>query len=104
MKWHEMRSDEVMDTIHSDRDVGLTNKEVQKRTQKFGLNELKEADRPSAIIIFLNQFKDFMVLVLLAATLISGLLGEYIDAIAIIAIVIVNGVLGFFRRDVLNVP
>ena len=98
MKWHEMRSDEVMDTIHSDRDVGLTNKEVQKRTQKFGLNELKEADRPSAIIIFLNQFKDFMVLVLLAATLISGLLGEYIDAIAIIAIVIVNGVLGFFQE------
>jgi len=98
MKWHEMRSDEVMDTIHSDRDSGLTNKEVQKRTQKFGLNELKEADRPSAIIIFLNQFKDFMVLVLLAATLISGLLGEYIDAIAIIAIVIVNGVLGFFQE------
>ncbi|PMC38383.1 calcium-translocating P-type ATPase, SERCA-type [Bacillus sp. UMB0899] len=98
MKWHEMRSDEVMNTISSDRDVGLTNKEVQKRTQKFGLNELKEADRPSAIIIFLSQFKDFMVLVLLAATLISGLLGEYIDAIAIIAIVIVNGVLGFFQE------
>ncbi|HZH60902.1 MAG TPA: calcium-translocating P-type ATPase, SERCA-type [Metabacillus sp.] len=98
MKWHEMRSDEVMDTIHSDRDVGLTTKEVQKRTEKFGLNELKEADRPSAMIIFLNQFKDFMVLVLLAATLISGLLGEYIDAIAIIAIVIVNGVLGFFQE------
>jgi len=98
MKWHEMRSDEVMDTIHSDRDVGLTNKEVLKRTEKFGLNELKEADRPSAMIIFLSQFKDFMVLVLLAATLISGLLGEYIDAIAIIAIVIVNGVLGFFQE------
>lgn len=98
MKWHEMRSDEVMDTIHSDRDIGLTNKEVQKRTEKFGLNELKEADRPSAMIIFLSQFKDFMVLVLLAATLISGLLGEYIDAIAIIAIVIVNGVLGFFQE------
>lgn len=98
MKWHEMRSDEVMDSINTDGDSGLTSKEVQKRTQKFGLNELKEADRPSAIIIFLSQFKDFMVLVLLAATLISGLLGEYIDAIAIIAIVVVNGVLGFFQE------
>ncbi len=98
MKWHEMRSDEVMDAINTEREVGLTSKEVEKRTQKFGLNELKEADRPSAIIIFLSQFKDFMVLVLLAATLISGLLGEYIDAIAIIAIVIVNGVLGFFQE------
>jgi len=98
MKWHEMRSDEVMDSINTDGDSGLTSKEVQKRTQKFGLNELKEADRPSAIIIFLSQFKDFMVLVLLAATLISGLLGEYIDAIAIIAIVVVNGILGFFQE------
>ncbi|MGM7720316.1 calcium-translocating P-type ATPase, SERCA-type [Metabacillus sp. Hm71] len=98
MKWHEMRSEEVMNSIDTDSDLGLTSKEVQKREQKFGYNELKEADRPSAIIVFLSQFKDFMVLVLLAATLISGLLGEYIDAIAIIAIVIVNGVLGFFQE------
>ena len=48
--------------------------------------------------MFLEQFKDFMVLVLLAATLISGLLGEYIDAIAIIAIVVINGFLGFFQE------
>jgi Ca2+-transporting ATPase len=98
MKWHEMRSEEVMNSINTDVDSGLTSKEVQKREQKFGFNELKEADRPSAILVFLSQFKDFMVLVLLAATLISGLLGEYIDAIAIIAIVIVNGVLGFFQE------
>lgn len=98
MKWHEMRSEEVMNSINTDADSGLTSKEVQKREQKFGYNELKEADRPSAILVFLSQFKDFMVLVLLAATLISGLLGEYIDAIAIIAIVIVNGVLGFFQE------
>ncbi|WP_273125465.1 calcium-translocating P-type ATPase, SERCA-type [Bacillus weihaiensis] len=98
MKWHEMRSDEVMNSINTDAENGLTSKEVQKRTQKFGFNELKEAERPSAIIIFLSQFKDFMVLVLLVATLISGLLGEYIDAIAIIAIVVVNGILGFFQE------
>ncbi|WP_226665778.1 calcium-translocating P-type ATPase, SERCA-type [Metabacillus litoralis] len=98
MKWHEMRSEDVMNSINTDSNSGLSDKEVKKREQKFGLNELKEADRPSAIIIFLSQFKDFMVLVLLAATLISGLLGEYIDAIAIIAIVIVNGVLGFFQE------
>jgi Ca2+-transporting ATPase len=48
--------------------------------------------------VFLEQFKDFMVVVLLAATLISGLLGEYIDAVAIIAIVIINGVLGFIQE------
>lgn len=48
--------------------------------------------------MFFAQFKDFMVLVLLAATLISGFLGEYVDAVAIIAIVFVNGILGFFQE------
>lgn len=47
---------------------------------------------------FLNQFKDFMVLVLVGATLISGLLGEYLDAITIIAIIIMNGILGFVQE------
>lgn len=98
MKWHEMRTDEVTNAINTDVESGLTSKEVKQREQKFGFNELKEAERPSAILLFLNQFKDFMVLVLLAATLISGLLGEYIDAIAIIAIVVVNGILGFFQE------
>ncbi len=50
--------------------------------------------------MFFAQFKDFMVLVLLAATLISGFLGEYVDAVAIMAIVFVNGVLGFFKSGV----
>jgi Ca2+-transporting ATPase len=63
-----------------------------------GLNELDEGEKQSALLLFFSQFKDFMVLVLLAATLISGLLGEYIDAIAIIAIVIINGFLGFFQE------
>ena len=59
---------------------------------------MEEGEKQSALLLFFSQFKDFMVLVLLAATLISGLLGEYIDAIAIIAIVIINGFLGFFQE------
>ncbi|MDQ0230593.1 calcium-translocating P-type ATPase, SERCA-type [Metabacillus malikii] len=98
MNWHEMRPEEVTKSTNTDIESGLTTKEVKKREEKFGLNELTEAERPSAILLFLNQFKDFMVLVLLVATLISGLLGEYIDAIAIIAIVLVNGILGFFQE------
>jgi len=98
MKWYQMETDEVERKINTDASMGLSEKDVKQRQKQFGYNELQEAERPSAILLFLAQFKDFMVVVLLAATLISGLLGEYIDAIAIIAIVLINGFLGFFQE------
>jgi Ca2+-transporting ATPase len=98
MKWYELRTEDVEKQVNTDYEQGLTSKEVQNRLQKFGFNELQEAEKPNMFLLFLAQFKDFMVLVLLAATLVSGLLGEYIDAVAIIAIVIINGFLGFFQE------
>lgn len=98
MKWHEMRAEDVEEQINSDLKAGLSEKEAKNRLLQFGTNELQEAERPNAFLLFLEQFKDFMVVVLLAATLISGLLGEYIDAVAIIAIVIINAFLGFFQE------
>ena len=98
MKWYEMITDEVEKRLNTNYTTGLTSKEVEKRIKQFGFNELKEAEQPSALLLFLAQFKDFMVVVLLAATLISGLLGEYVDAIAIIAIVLINGFLGYFQE------
>ncbi|ASS77216.1 ATPase [Tumebacillus algifaecis] len=77
---------------------GLTSGEVEKRRDQFGENRLNEAEQKSWLTLFLNQFRDFMVLVLLAATLVSGLLGEHADAITIIAIIIVNGFLGFYQE------
>ncbi|SFS50573.1 calcium-translocating P-type ATPase, SERCA-type [Marininema halotolerans] len=77
---------------------GLDDAEASRRLEQTGPNQLAEAERISPVVLLLNQFKDFMVLVLLAATLISGLLGEYTDAIAIIAIVILNAVLGFVQE------
>lgn len=98
MKFHEMNETEVEQALNSDVSAGLTSDEVQSRRKKFGYNELEEGEKQSALLLFFSQFKDFMVLVLLAATLVSGLLGEYIDAVAIIAIVIINGLLGFFQE------
>lgn len=98
MNWYEMKSEEVEKKVNSNFKEGLSEKEVKVRLKTLGYNELKEAEQASAFLVFLAQFKDFMVLVLLAATLISGLLGEYIDAIAIIAIVLINGFLGFFQE------
>ncbi|WP_264737147.1 calcium-translocating P-type ATPase, SERCA-type [Cytobacillus firmus] len=98
MKFHEMNEREVEQALNTDIKAGLTEDDVKKRLKQYGYNELKEGEKQSALLLFFSQFKDFMVLVLLAATLISGLLGEYIDAIAIIAIVVINGFLGFFQE------
>lgn len=98
MKLVEMDKEQLQSAFGVDVNKGLSKQESKKRLNQYGKNELKEAEKQSAIILFFHQFKDFMVLVLLAATLVSGLLGEYVDAIAIIAIVIVNGFLGFFQE------
>ncbi|WP_251549097.1 calcium-transporting P-type ATPase, PMR1-type [Neobacillus muris] len=98
MKFHEMEINQVEEALETDFSSGLSLEEAVKRMKRYGSNELDEGEKQSALLLFFSQFKDFMVLVLLAATLISGLLGEYIDAIAIIAIVIINGFLGFFQE------
>lgn len=98
MKYYAATPDEVKQSMGTDTLNGLTDDEVEIRRKKFGYNELAEGEKQSALLLFFSQFKDFMVIVLLAATLISGLLGEYIDAIAIMAIVLLNGLLGFFQE------
>ncbi|GAE24189.1 cation-transporting ATPase [Halalkalibacter wakoensis JCM 9140] len=98
MKWYKLEEEEVTSSIGTSMEKGLTEKEAEKRMKKYGANKLDEGKRPSALFVFLGQFKDFMVLVLLAATLISGLLGEYIDAITIMVIVLLNGILGFVQE------
>ncbi|MGM7701111.1 cation-translocating P-type ATPase [Pseudalkalibacillus sp. Hm43] len=99
MKWYSISTAEVENTLQTDIKQGLTEKEAKKRLMNHGPNELHQEERMSPIIVFLSQFKDFMVLVLLVATLISGILGEYMDAIAIMLIVFVNGILGFVQEQ-----
>lgn len=77
---------------------GLTTKEAEKRLKNFGLNELEHKAKTSPIKILLAQFNDFMVWVLIGATIISGFMGDTADAITILIIVIVNALLGFFQE------
>ncbi|MDU6036757.1 MAG: calcium-translocating P-type ATPase, PMCA-type [Clostridium butyricum] len=77
---------------------GLTTKEAEKRIENFGLNELEHKSKASAIKIFLSQFNDFMVWVLIAATIISGVIGDTADAVTILIIVIINAILGFVQE------
>lgn len=72
--------------------------EAGARLKAYGLNRLAAKKRPSILALYFSQFKDLMTLILLAATLVSGLLGEYADAMTIIAIVLLNSGLGLFHE------
>lgn len=78
--------------------IGLTNEEAEKRSKIYGLNTLQDKKKISPILIFLAQFNDFMTWVLIAATVISGVMGDMADAITILIIVIINGLLGFIQE------
>ncbi len=77
---------------------GLTTREAQRRIKKYGPNVLKKKKKVSPFKIFLEQFNDFIIWVLIAATLISGFMGEKADAITILIIVIMNAILGFVQE------
>lgn len=96
--WYQMSADEVLHVQQSNRETGLSAEEAGRRLETYGTNELREKKSVSPVSLFLNQFRDFMVLVLVGAVLISGMLGEYLDAITIIAIILLNGCLGFAQE------
>jgi Ca2+-transporting ATPase len=77
---------------------GLSEEEAKQRLKNFGLNELEDTGGRSSLIIFFEQFKDFIIWVLFSAALISGFLNEWVDAIVIFAIIILNALFGFVQE------
>ncbi|MGL4774110.1 MAG: calcium-translocating P-type ATPase, SERCA-type [Clostridium sp.] len=77
---------------------GLSTRDAERGIEKYGLNEIEQKKKTSAIMLFLAQFNDFMVWVLMGATVISGFMGDVADAITIMIIVIVNAILGFVQE------
>lgn len=77
---------------------GLSEQDAEKRLKEFGYNRLKSKSKKNPIGIFLSQFKDIMVMVLLGATVISVAMGEIYDAVTIILIVLMNAILGFIQE------
>jgi len=77
---------------------GLSEQEAVSRREKYGFNEIKEKEKRSALDIFFSQFKNSLVLVLIAASIIAYFLGDKIDSLVIISIVIINALLGFFQE------
>ncbi|HEX7627763.1 MAG TPA: calcium-transporting P-type ATPase, PMR1-type [Candidatus Methanoperedens sp.] len=77
---------------------GLTEQEGKTRLNKYGLNEIIEEKKVSRLEMLLSQFKSFLIIILLAAALVSAMLGEIADSIIILLIVILSGILGFFQE------
>jgi len=94
ISWHAKSPQEVILHLGTDLENGLSDNEAQRRIKEMGRNVLPEGKKKTILGMFLDQFKDFLVLILVAAVLISGLLGETTDATVIIAILIINAVLG----------
>lgn len=77
---------------------GLTTKEAKRRQDTYGLNEISHKKKKSLLFIFLSQFNDLIVWILIGATIISGLMGDSADAITILIIVFVNAIMGFVQE------
>lgn len=91
--YFKMSFTEVLKVLGVSKD-GLTTEEVEERRKKYGYNELTEGKRKSAIQVFFEQFKDFLVVILIAAALISAFLGEVESTIVIMVVLILNAILG----------
>jgi P-type Ca2+ transporter type 2C len=95
--WHTQSPEVILRQLKS-QSVGLTSSEAQQRLRDYGTNQLREAKPISATAIFFAQFKNLIIWILVGAGLVSGALGEWIDAVAILAIVVLNALIGFYQE------
>ncbi|HQX73182.1 MAG TPA: cation-translocating P-type ATPase [Chitinophagaceae bacterium] len=97
MNWHCLTSKEIFNLTGSSMN-GLTREKAALNLAEFGLNELQEKKKKPAWLLFLAQFSDFMILVLLAAAIIAGIAGDITDTIIILIIVVLNAIVGFVQE------
>jgi Ca2+-transporting ATPase len=96
--WHAIESVQVLKELNTDIHRGLAEDEVKTRLEKYGYNELKKEEGISPFTLFINQFKNILIIILLIATVLSALVGETFDAGLILVIVVFCAVLGFIQE------
>jgi Ca2+-transporting ATPase len=96
--WHTVSAAAAAEELRTTPRAGLTSEEAASRLARYGPNALEQVDSRPGFRIFLSQFTDFLVLVLIGACIVSAFLGEFVDAAAILAIVLLNGFLGFIQE------
>jgi P-type Ca2+ transporter type 2C len=98
LDWHSQSTEQVIQSLSSNTTLGLTEIEVHKRTEEFGINELTETKGVTAFELFLTQFKNILVVILLIAVGMSAFLGHGIEATVIGIIVLFAVLLGFIQE------
>ncbi|BAU45035.1 cation-translocating P-type ATPase [Leptolyngbya sp. O-77] len=112
-RWHLLSAEKVLEQLQSDRQLGLTSEQVAKRQRQFGPNELEDTGGRSNWAILLDQFKNIMLIMLIAVAIISGVMDlmdmqagrvksndiPFKDTVAILAIVFLNGLLGYVQES-----
>ena len=97
-EWHALKAEDVLKHLEVQHD-GLSSEEVEKRLEHYGPNQLKEAPRPGFLTLLWAQLNNFVVILLIVASVISALLGDYVEAAAIMAIVVLNSILGIVQEQ-----
>ena len=102
--WQTLKKDEVLRQLGTDENQGLTKKEVEERQEKYGKNKLEEKKKESIFIKFIKQFNDFMIIILIIASIISAVVSkmqgenDYVDSIIIVGIVVFNALMGVIQE------
>lgn len=102
--WHTLSVDEVRKNLKTNINIGLTSEEAKRRLEKDGPNKLESKKKESIFIRFIKQFNDFMIIILIIASIISAGMAymqeenDYVDSIIIIAIVIFNAIMGLVQE------
>ena len=97
MNWHKLNIEETFKELGTNQQ-GLSATAAQEKLLQTGPNELQEGKKKSIALMLLAQFKDVMILILLAAAIIAGIVGDLTDTIVILIIVLLNAFLGFFQE------
>ncbi|HHL40622.1 MAG TPA: calcium-translocating P-type ATPase, SERCA-type [Deltaproteobacteria bacterium] len=98
MEWYRMKVDDVVKELGTSLERGLTAQEATARLAGHGPNSIVEQKKESALAKLAAQFTEFIIVVLIGAAVIAGILGEWVDAVAILAIVVMNAVIGFSQE------
>ena len=99
MDWYKKSKDEIVTELGTNLENGLSKDEVLESREKHGGNSLTEKKQKSIVAMFFSQFKNFMVIILLAAAVISGVLGEWSDTVIILIVVLLNAVIGVVQEN-----
>ncbi|MBC6489399.1 calcium-translocating P-type ATPase, PMCA-type [Flavihumibacter stibioxidans] len=97
MTWHQTDAQQVLEQLNT-RAEGLSAAEVTRKLEEIGYNVIAEKKKKSPLALFLSQFKDFMIIILMLSAVLAGIFGDLIDSIAILLIVILNAIVGFVQE------